>query len=59
MPKQKVEPYVWGFIGTGLAALAVIVGYLIGYPFEAAQPLAGGFFTGWAAGHLWNWSGRR
>jgi hypothetical protein len=58
MPARQVEPYVWGFIGAAAATVIVIVCALANYPFEAAQPIAGGFFMGWLAGILWNWAGR-
>lgn len=57
-PAKVVEPYVWGFIGTGVAAILMIAALFSGMTLSTPSPLAGGFFTGWLAGHGWNWAGR-
>lgn len=58
LPARQVDPLVWGGIGAILVAILVFVMKLSGGTMTMAQPIAGGFFTGWLFGNLWNWSGR-
>jgi hypothetical protein len=59
MPAQRVEPYIWGFIGTALAGVLMLVSAMVGFQMSAERPLLGGFMLGWMAGHAWNWAGRK
>ena len=53
----KADPLVWGFWGSIFGAVLVPIMLVTGQ--SMASPVAGGFFTGWLAAHLWNWSGQR
>ncbi len=53
------DPILWGLIGGIVVGIIAGACILAGIEFSVAQPVAGGFFTGWLAGNLWNWSGRR
>lgn len=55
--QKKADPLIWGFWGAVFGAVLVPVMYFTGQ--SMASPVAGGFFTGWVAGHLWNWAGKR
>lgn len=58
LPPRTIEPLMWGFIGAVAVGAIAIVVKLSGGNFAVEQPVAGGFFTGWVFGLLWNWSGR-
>lgn len=55
--RTPANPLVWGFIGAILMACAVPFLKMTG-TLTMASPIAGAFFTGWLAAHLWDWSGR-
>lgn len=52
--QKETRPYVWGFIGAGIALVLVLVTQLSGNAVTMASPIAGGFFTGWLFGVLKN-----
>lgn len=59
MPSQRIDPLVWGFYGAIAGFVIALICALVGVAMELTSPVAGGFFTGWLAGHLWNWAGQR
>jgi hypothetical protein len=56
---DEMRPYVWGFIGTAIALVLVLVTQMNGNVVTMLSPLAGGFFTGWLFGNLRNWWANR
>jgi len=55
---KPAEPLLWGLIGAVAGVVLAIVAAWAGIPNNLASPAAGGFFMGWVAGLLWNWSGK-